>query len=423
MSWEVFKQNILKVSNSPEFVNSTDMIADLYAKEYDAAIKRGFDSTHKISIKKGNVEMMRTMFKLALDKGLTQTGEYDLVGAMGDGVLAYWAGAVMNTIPVPIEPAKGSTANVSVTSNLVLSNGIWKKSTNINAGLGVDFLQDDTPEIEFGAVEEFELDNGEITVPESVPEVAEVVDDAVGADIDYDMIAEEIETPTYTEGEINDTNEVTADIVEEEFTLVEQTAEEKAAVQELVNNLPPPKLYGNIGADPGPLSPPPGLPKNLKNGYIPANVLAPIGNGMLLHKEAARQFLKLKAQAKKDKISFVISDAYRSYANQQRLYIKYGEDSAAKPGSSIHGFGCAIDFGEIAADARITAGDVKFRARPAVNKIVRAKNPIYRWLSVWGPKFGWYNPYRLCDGKGKMDEAWHWEYWGFFTLTAAERES
>jgi hypothetical protein len=42
---------------------------------------------------------------------------------------------------------------------------------------------------------------------------------------------------------------------------------------------------------------------------------------------------------------------------------------------------------------------------------------------VWGPKYGWYNPYRLCDGKGKMDEAWHWEYWGFFTLTAAERES
>ena len=110
MSWEIFKQNILKVSNSPEFVNSTDMIADLYAKEYDAAIKRGFDSTHKISIKKGNVEMMRTMFKLALDRGLTQTGEYDLVGAMGDGVLAYWAGAIMQEIPIPTIPATGATS-------------------------------------------------------------------------------------------------------------------------------------------------------------------------------------------------------------------------------------------------------------------------------------------------------------------------
>jgi hypothetical protein len=420
MSWEVFKQNVLRVSDRPETISSTDMIADLYAKEYDAAIKRGFDSTHKISLKNGNVELMKKLFKLALDKGLTQTGEYDLVGAMGDGVLAYWAGAVMNTIPIPIEPAKGATSNVSVTSNLILSNGLWKKSTTINIGSGVDFPQDDTPEIEFGAVEEYELDNGEITVPNAIPEVSEVVDNDVGSDINYDLIAEQIEEPTFAE--IEGDTETQSEFVEEDFTS-ESRPEDLAAAEEAVRNLPPTKIYGNIGADPGPLSPPPGLPKNLKNGYIPANVLAPIGNGMLLHKEAAQQFAKLKAQAKKDKISFVISDAYRSYANQQRLYIKYGDDSAAKPGSSIHGFGCAIDFGEIAADARITAGDVKLRARPAVNKIVRAKNPIYRWLSVWGPKYGWYNPYRLCDGKGKMDEAWHWEYWGFFTLTAAERES
>ena len=420
MSWEVFKQNVLRVSDRPETISSTDMIADLYAKEYDAAIKRGFDSTHKISLKNGNVELMKKLFKLALDKGLTQTGEYDLVGAMGDGVLAYWAGAVMNTIPIPIEPAKGATSNVSVTSNLILSNGLWKKSTTINIGSGVDFPQDDTPEIEFGAVEEYELDNGEITVPNAIPEVSEIVDNDVGSDIDYDLIAEQIEEPTFAE--IEGDTETQSEFVEEDFTS-ESRPEDLAAAEEAVRNLPPTKIYGNIGADPGPLSPPPGLPRNLKNGYIPANVLAPIGNGMLLHKEAAQQFFKLKAQAKKDKISFVISDAYRSYANQERLYIKYGEDSAAKPGSSIHGFGCAIDFGEIAADARITAGNVKLRARPAVNKIVRAKNPIYRWLSVWGPKYGWYNPYRVCDGKGKMDEAWHWEYWGFFTLTAAERES
>jgi hypothetical protein len=421
MSWEVFKQNVLRVSDRPETISSTDMIADLYAKEYDAAIKRGFDSTHKISLKSGNVELMKKLFKLALDKGLTQTGEYDLVGAMGDGVLAYWAGAVMNTIPIPIEPAKGATSNVSVTSNVILSNGLWKKSISNNlADLGVDFLEDDTPEIEFGAVEEYELDNGEIVVPNAIPEVSEVVDTDIGGDIDYDSIAEQIEEPTFTE--IEGETETESDFVEEEF-ISESRPEDLAAAEEAVKNLPPTKIYGNIGGDPAPISPPPGLPKGLKNGYIPAKTLAPIGNGMLLHKEAARQFLKLKAQAKKDKISFVISDAYRSFANQQRLFIKYGEGSAANPGSSIHGWGCAIDFGEIAADARETAGDVKLRALPSVNKKVRAKNPIYRWLSVWGPKYGWYNPYRLCDGTGKMDEAWHWEYYGFFTLTAEERQS
>lgn len=413
MSWEIFKQNILKVSNSPEFVNSTDMIADLYAKEYDAAIKRGFDSTHKISIKKGNVEMMRTMFKLALDRGLTQTGEYDLVGAMGDGVLAYWAGAIMQEIPIPTIPATGATSNIAVLSNFVLSNGFWRKSTNV-PGDFMEFPQDDIPAVEFAAVDEYELDNGEIEIPESVPEVAEVVDDVAGADIDYDMIAEEIETPIYTEGEI-DTGEVTEDAVEDEFTLVEveQTPEEKLAVQQLVNNLPPPKIYGKIGANPALLSPPPGLPKNLVNGTIPANVLAPIGGGMILHKEAATQFLKLKEQAQKDKIRFVISSAYRPLADQIRLYKSLPRKQAATPGSSIHGWGCAIDFGDIAADCRIKAGGVKGRTGPAVNQKVRQTNPVYRWLSVYGPKYGWYNPSRLCDGTG-TDEAWHWEYWGFF---------
>jgi hypothetical protein len=411
MSWEIFKQNILKVSNSPESVNSTDMIADLYAKEYDAAIKRGFDSTHKISIKKGNVEMMRKMFKLALDKGLTQTGEYDLVGAMGDGVLAYWAGAVMQEIPIPTIPATGATSNIAVTSNLVLSNGFWRRAvTSIDSTDIMDDPGDDTPKIEFGAVEEFELDNGQIAVPNQIPEVSEVVDDVVGSDIDYDLIAEQIEEPTFAE--IEGDTETQPEFVEEDFTS-ESRPEDLAAAEEAVRNLPPTKIYGKIGASASALSPPPGLPRNLRNGYIPANVLASIGNGMLLHKEAAVQFAKLKAQAQKDKVRFVISSAYRDYATQVRLYKQYGPTSAASPGSSVHGWGCAIDFGEIAADCRIRGTGKGGRTATAVNIAVRQTNPIYRWLSVYGPKYGWYNPYRLCDNTGN-DEAWHWEYWGFF---------
>ena len=37
---------------------------------------------------------------------------------------------------------------------------------------------------------------------------------------------------------------------------------------------------------------------------------------------------------------------------------------------------------------------------------------IYRWLIMNGPKYGWYNPARLADGHGTMDEIWHFEYWG-----------
>lgn len=415
MSWEIFKQNILRVSDNPESINSTDMIADLYAKEYDAAIKRGFDSTHKVTLKKGNVELMKKLFKLALDKGLTQTGEYDLVGAMGDGVLAYWAGAVMNEIPVPTIPATGATSNVSVTSNLVVSNGVWKKSIG---GFDPDIMDDpgdDNAKIEFAAVEEYEIDNGEIAVPESIEEINEVVDESVT----YNELIDSSGTIETEAGEEYTTTPSSGVDIDSELDFVEViaapplTEEEKKAAEEAVKNLPPTKIYGKIGASTAALSPPPGLPKGLVNGTIPANVLAPIGNGMLLHKEAATQYLKLKAQAQKDNIRFTISSAYRPLADQVRLYKKYPKKQAASPGSSIHGWGCAIDFGEIAADCRIKGGGIPGRTNPSVNQKVRQTNPLYRWLSVYGPKYGWYNPYRLCDNAGN-DEAWHWEYWGFF---------
>lgn len=412
MSWEIFKQNILRVADNPESINNTDMIADLYAKEYDAAIKRGFDTTHKITLKKGNVELMQKLFKLALDKGLTQTGDYDLVGAMGDGVLAYWAGAVMNEIPVPIIPAAGATSNIAVTSNLVVSNGVWRKE--IRGGGFMEDPGDDTAQIEFAAVEEYEIDNGEIAVPESLPEMVEVVDDAVGVDIDYDAIAQNIEEVTYSDEEINSLVEtVGGGDGGDELVGAELTEEEKKAALEAVKDLPPTKIYGKIGASTGPLSPPPGLPKNMVNGTIPANVLASIGNGMLLHKEAAIQFLKLKEQARKDKIRFTISSAYRPLADQWRLYKKYPKGQAATPGSSIHGWGCAIDIGEIANDCKVRGGGLPNRTLPSVNAKVRQTNPLYRWFSIYGPKYGWYNPYRLADNSGD-DEAWHWEYWGFF---------
>ncbi len=127
MSWETFKQNILRVANSPEGISDIDVVAELYAKEYDAAVKRGFDRTHSIKLVSGNVEMMKTFFKSALQKGLSSSQPYDLVGEMGEGVKAYWAGAVMATAPIPAQPAPGSLANIQVTQNLITDVGVWKK--------------------------------------------------------------------------------------------------------------------------------------------------------------------------------------------------------------------------------------------------------------------------------------------------------
>jgi hypothetical protein len=127
MSWEIFKQNILRVANSPEGISDIGVVAELYAKEYDAAVKRGFDTQHKIPLVSGNVEMMKQLFASALQKGVNSSTPYDLVGEMGAGVKAYWAGAVMATSPLPIQPAIQATVNLSVTQNIVTDPGIWQK--------------------------------------------------------------------------------------------------------------------------------------------------------------------------------------------------------------------------------------------------------------------------------------------------------
>jgi hypothetical protein len=138
MSWETFKQNVLRVANSPEGISDIDVVAESYAKEYDSAVKRGFDTQHKISLVSGSVEIMKTFFKSALQKGLSSSQPYDLVGEMGEGVKAYWAGALMATTPIPAQPAPGSTSNIQVTQNIVTDVGVWKKPQS-SANAEIDF--------------------------------------------------------------------------------------------------------------------------------------------------------------------------------------------------------------------------------------------------------------------------------------------
>jgi len=125
MSWEIFKQNILRMSNNPSGIPDIDTVARTYAREYDAAVRRGFDTMNKATLKTGNVQVMELFFKLALQKGLTSREPYDLVGEMGKGVIAYWQGATLNEFPIPLIPAPGAVANVGVNSNIVTNPGVW----------------------------------------------------------------------------------------------------------------------------------------------------------------------------------------------------------------------------------------------------------------------------------------------------------
>jgi hypothetical protein len=138
MSWQIFKDNILSMANEPGSISDIDKVAKTYAKEYDAAVKRGKDVLNGVSLKKGNVDIMEALFKAALQKGLTSTAPYDLVGEMGKGVVAYWQGAQMNEFPIPIIPAIGSISNISVVSNSVTNPGTWAPAVSIPSVPGAD---------------------------------------------------------------------------------------------------------------------------------------------------------------------------------------------------------------------------------------------------------------------------------------------
>jgi hypothetical protein len=125
MSWDIFKRNVLRVMSNPNAINDIDLVARTFAIEYDAAIRRGGDTVNGVAIKTGNIQSMEQIFKAALQKGLTSTQPYDLVGEMGNGVLSYWTGATLNEFPFPIIPAVGSTQNIGVTSNVVTNPGVW----------------------------------------------------------------------------------------------------------------------------------------------------------------------------------------------------------------------------------------------------------------------------------------------------------
>lgn len=102
------------------------------------------------------------------------------------------------------------------------------------------------------------------------------------------------------------------------------------------------------------------------------------------------------------KQKIVFTDGYRSLARQQALYSKYGAGRAAKPGTSNHGWGIAVDmFWGVRTD--MYKDNSK---RPS-----GFKHPNYLWFLNNGYRFGWYNPSKLRDDSG-TDEWWHWEYHG-----------
>ena len=149
--------------------------------------------------------------------------------------------------------------------------------------------------------------------------------------------------------------------------------------------------------------------KRYKNAYLPNNVLVNInfavgGQNRKLHPSAAAALRSWVTELEANKIPYRITSAYRDYSQQANL--NTNQKNAAPAGFSPHGWGGAVDFGNLFA---LTGGSTD----PILNRNARIKPGLgsYTRIAEIGTKYGWYNPWRFSDNKG-WDEMWHFEYWG-----------
>lgn len=117
-----------------------------------------------------------------------------------------------------------------------------------------------------------------------------------------------------------------------------------------------------------------------ENGKIPLEAMTEVAEGHYLRPDVAKAVKRMQRAARRDGVTLTFTDTYRSYdvqvrlAEEKGLYHKGG--LAAEPGTSLHGWGIAIDFGE----------------------------GVQRdWLSKNAPRFGF---------KTIPREPWHWEWDG-----------
>lgn len=133
MSWQLFEQSMLAFMNNPNAIRSSSQVGEKLATEYTSALERGFDTANFVTIKPSRSDDMRDrrnrlvqLFNSAFDAGRRSRGQYDIIQQLGIGVIAYWTGARLNEIPIPITPAIGATSNILVVENYVTVPGTWR---------------------------------------------------------------------------------------------------------------------------------------------------------------------------------------------------------------------------------------------------------------------------------------------------------
>jgi cell wall-associated NlpC family hydrolase len=127
------------------------------------------------------------------------------------------------------------------------------------------------------------------------------------------------------------------------------------------------------------------------NGLIPPSAMCPLGvAGHQLRCDAAAAYRAMSAAfATAFGSPICITDSYRTYASQVKLY---GEKPslAAVPGTSNHGWGLAVDL----------CGGIEHYGTAQ-----------YGWMKANAGRFGFLHPDWAEPGNGR-EEPWHWEYAG-----------
>ena len=142
--------------------------------------------------------------------------------------------------------------------------------------------------------------------------------------------------------------------------------------------------------------------------YAPQDLVGVLSYGISanssfrLRKIAMPELVEMVTAAQKEGIELKVISAYRSYADQQRIYsswvaqlgAKEASRQSAPPGCSQHELGTAVDFNEL---------NDSF-----------ANTPTGIWLSKNAWQFGWVISYPLNSENitGYVYEPWHYRYIG-----------
>ncbi len=146
------------------------------------------------------------------------------------------------------------------------------------------------------------------------------------------------------------------------------------------------------------------------NGYVPKNLKSLKSNenykvnrnDLSLRPDVEQGLTEMGKAARKDGITLLVSSTYRSYEYQAKLFQRWvdidgleeAERESARPGTSQHQLGSAIDFGSI------------------TNDFIKTSQGKWLYDNAW--KYGWSLsfPEEYEDITGYRYECWHYRYIG-----------